>query len=77
MIAPLVLIGFLAASWALRPDSRRLPGASIGRVTPSPASEAPLLRARPQGHAAGPQHPPMPPEANHQLMDATSASSCS
>src|SRR5580693_8152959 len=25
VIAPLVLIGFLAASWALRPESRRLP----------------------------------------------------
>jgi hypothetical protein len=27
VIAPLVLIGILAASWALRPESRRLPGA--------------------------------------------------
>jgi hypothetical protein len=25
VLAPLVLIGFLAASWALRPESRRLP----------------------------------------------------
>ena len=31
VIAPIVLIGFLAASWALRPESRRLPGAKITR----------------------------------------------
>jgi len=36
VIAPAVLIGILAASWALRPESRRLPDARIkvgGRVT--------------------------------------------
>jgi hypothetical protein len=38
IIAPIVLIGFLAASWALRPESRRLAG------TLHPASGAPLLR---------------------------------
>src|SRR5450432_506327 len=43
-IAPLVLIAFLAASWALRPQSRRLAGAQIDPVTPSPAPEAPSLR---------------------------------
>ena len=31
VIAPIVLIGILAASWALRPESRRLPGAKEGR----------------------------------------------
>jgi hypothetical protein len=30
VIAPAVLIGFLAASWALRPESRRLPEATWG-----------------------------------------------
>ncbi len=30
VIAPAVLIGFLAASWALRPESRRLPGTTWG-----------------------------------------------
>jgi hypothetical protein len=39
IIAPIVLIGFLAASWALRPESRRL------AATPNPAFRAPLLRA--------------------------------
>lgn len=34
VIAPLVLIGFLAASWALRPESRRLPGTKQGAATP-------------------------------------------
>jgi hypothetical protein len=29
MIAPLVLIAILTASWALRPESRRLPGATV------------------------------------------------
>jgi hypothetical protein len=38
VIAPMVLIGFLVASWALRPASRRLPDAKIGAATPSPAS---------------------------------------
>jgi hypothetical protein len=42
IIAPGVLIGVLAASWALRPESRRLPGTR--KQTP-PASGAPLLRA--------------------------------
>jgi len=41
ILAPLALIGFLAASWALRPESRRLPGAKIGAPMPNPA---PLLR---------------------------------
>ena|SRR5580658_8519035 len=44
ILAPLVLIGFLAASWALRPESRRLPGAKIGAATKSPAPEAASLR---------------------------------
>jgi hypothetical protein len=30
MLAPLVLIGFLVASWALRPESRRWPARSPG-----------------------------------------------
>jgi DoxX-like family len=38
VIAPLVLIGFLAASWALRPESRRLPDVRIGPSTPAPTS---------------------------------------
>jgi len=42
VIAPLVLIGILAASWALRPESRRLPGARTAH--PDAASGAPLLR---------------------------------
>ena len=45
VIAPLVLIGFLVASWALRPESRRLPEARMKGATPNPAPEAPLLRA--------------------------------
>jgi hypothetical protein len=45
VIAPTVLIGFLAASWALRPESRRLPHAKTGAVSPSPASGVPLLDA--------------------------------
>jgi hypothetical protein len=40
ILGPLVLIGFLAASWALRPESRRLPGAKIGAATKSPAPVA-------------------------------------
>jgi DoxX-like family len=39
VIAPVVLIGFLVASWALRPESRRL------AATLHPALGAPLLRA--------------------------------
>jgi hypothetical protein len=38
IIAPLVLIGFLAASWALRPESRRLRDAKTGATTPAPTS---------------------------------------
>jgi hypothetical protein len=45
VIAPIVLIGFLATSWALRPESRRLPGTKIQVAAPTPASEASLLRA--------------------------------
>jgi hypothetical protein len=45
IIAPTVLIGVLAASWALRPESRRLPDAKKDAVTPRSASEAPPLRA--------------------------------
>jgi hypothetical protein len=41
VIAPLVLIGFLAASWALRPESRRLPLART--ATPDAARAAPVL----------------------------------
>jgi hypothetical protein len=40
-IAPLVLMGFLVASWALRPDSRRLPGTKM--VARDAASGTPLL----------------------------------
>ena len=42
VIAPIILIGILAASWALRPESRRLPNAKTKAV---PASDASLLRA--------------------------------
>jgi len=45
VIAPIVLIGFLAASWALRPESRRLPEARITAATPKPGAEASLVRA--------------------------------
>jgi hypothetical protein len=45
IIAPTVLIGILAASWALRPESRRLPEAKNDAVTSKSASEAPSLRA--------------------------------
>ena len=38
IIAPIVLIGILAASWALRPESRRLPETKIAAAPPSPAS---------------------------------------
>lgn len=41
VVAPLVLIGFLAVSWALRPEGRRLPGTTMGAV--DVASRAPLL----------------------------------
>ena len=42
IVAPLVLIGILVASWALRPESRRLPGTKV--VTPDATSGAPLLQ---------------------------------
>jgi hypothetical protein len=45
IIAPTLLIGILAASWALRPESRRLPDAKKDAVTSKSASEAPSLRA--------------------------------
>lgn len=45
IMAPIVLIGILAASWALRPESRRLSGAKERATTPKSASEAPSLRA--------------------------------
>lgn len=42
VITPLVLFGLLVASWMLRPETRRLPGTSIGlpsaSATPSVAS---------------------------------------
>ncbi|HEY6458605.1 MAG TPA: DoxX family protein [Polyangiaceae bacterium] len=41
VLAPLVLIGFLVASWALRPESRRLPR-NEKRATPD-AGGVPLL----------------------------------
>ena len=44
IIAPIVLIGILAASWALRPESRRLSYAKRA-VPPNPESGAPLLQA--------------------------------
>jgi hypothetical protein len=45
VIAPLVLIGFLVASWVLRPESRRLPDTKPKDAAPTPTSEASLLRA--------------------------------
>jgi hypothetical protein len=45
VIAPLVLIGFLVASWALRPESRRLPYVKTGTATPNATSEARAPRA--------------------------------
>ena len=45
ILAPIMLIGFLAASWALRPEGRRLFDAKRAAAMPSPASEAPLLGA--------------------------------
>jgi hypothetical protein len=35
IIAPAVLIGILAASWVLRPESRRLPGTEVTAVASS------------------------------------------
>ena len=52
IIAPIVLIGILAASWALRPASRRLVGAGKAPVTPEPASGAALLRGTAEGGQA-------------------------
>jgi hypothetical protein len=46
VVTPLVLLGLVAASWVLRPDSRRLAGASLRR----PASTAAAEPAR--AHAA-------------------------
>jgi len=43
VVAPTVLIGFLAASWALRPDSRRLSAAKMRVTAPHPSS--PVLGA--------------------------------
>jgi DoxX-like protein len=45
IISPIVLIVLLAASWALRPESRRLPDAKERAAEPNPASGAPSLRA--------------------------------
>jgi hypothetical protein len=45
VIAPIILIGVLAGSWALRPESRRLLDAKRSSATPDPASGAPLRRA--------------------------------
>ena len=58
VIAPIALIGILAASWALRPESRRLPDAKEKAATPNSASGAPLLgatarRGTAQGGPAG------------------------
>ena len=44
VIAPIVLICILVASWALRPESRRLPYAEKA-APPNPESGAPLLHA--------------------------------
>jgi hypothetical protein len=51
ILAPMVLIGILAASWALRPESRRLPDGNEGR-----ASGESMLRAaaRPGAAQGGP-----------------------
>jgi hypothetical protein len=40
VVAPIVLIGILAASWALRPESRRLPNAKERAAASKSASEA-------------------------------------
>jgi hypothetical protein len=45
VVAPIALIGILAASWALRPESRRLPDAKERAAIPNPTSGAPLLHA--------------------------------
>jgi hypothetical protein len=46
VIAPIVLIGILAASWALRPESRRLSETKPGALRANPAPDPSLLRAR-------------------------------
>jgi len=53
VIAPAVLIGILAASWALRPESRRLPEARLKTATQDPGSGAPSLRGAAPGTARG------------------------
>jgi len=45
VIAPLVLIGILAVSWALRPESRRLSYAMPGASAKDPAAGARVARA--------------------------------
>jgi hypothetical protein len=45
IIAPIVLIGILAASWALRPDSRRLRDAKEDAAARKSAPDAPSLHA--------------------------------
>ncbi len=44
VIAPTVLIGILAASWALRPESRRLPDTKTKAAAPTTAPGAFLVR---------------------------------
>jgi hypothetical protein len=53
IIAPIVLIGILGASWALRPESRRLPDTKERVATPKSASEAPSLGATARRDIAG------------------------
>jgi hypothetical protein len=45
VIVPIVLIGILTASWALRPEGRRLPETKTKATAPTPAPERSLLRA--------------------------------
>jgi hypothetical protein len=53
IVAPIVLIGILAASWALRPESRRLPNAKERAAAPESASEARSLPATARRDTAG------------------------
>jgi hypothetical protein len=53
VLAPAVLIGILAASWALRPESRRLPDAKERAATAKSASEAPSFHATARRGTAG------------------------
>jgi DoxX-like family len=53
VIAPVVLIGILAASWALRPESRRLLDAKERAATPNPASRPSLRATARRGTAQG------------------------